>query len=131
LHWPPVIASPDAMPYRNMTIINRSDGRRQWTYNGMPLYTHADDANACDVRGTNEGGGLARGPLARAGLLSPSRLRACETYFSESRSFLTTSWEIGMAKRELIDTGIDERHVRCNEPAVHLFISLRSADHCC
>jgi predicted lipoprotein with Yx(FWY)xxD motif len=55
-HWPPVTASPSATPYGNMTIINRSDGHRQWAYNGMPLYTYVDDTNTGDVIGDNEGG---------------------------------------------------------------------------
>ena len=54
--WQPVGASPTATPYANMTIIERTDGRRQWAYNGMPLYTYADDTTMGDVRGDNEGG---------------------------------------------------------------------------
>jgi predicted lipoprotein with Yx(FWY)xxD motif len=55
-HWPPVTASANALPYGNMTIINRTDGRRQWAYNGMPLYTYVDDTNMGEVAGDNEGG---------------------------------------------------------------------------
>jgi predicted lipoprotein with Yx(FWY)xxD motif len=55
-HWPPVTASPSAMPYGNMTIINRTDGRRQWAYNGKPLYTYVDDMSVGEVTGDNEGG---------------------------------------------------------------------------
>jgi predicted lipoprotein with Yx(FWY)xxD motif len=55
-HWPPVTASSNAVPYGNMTIINRSDGRRQWAYNGMPLYTYVDDTSTGDVTGDKEGG---------------------------------------------------------------------------
>jgi len=55
-HWPPVTASAAAQPYGNMTIINRSDGRRQWAYNGRPLYTYVDDTKGGDAMGDKEGG---------------------------------------------------------------------------
>ena len=55
-HWPPVMASPNAAPYGNMTIITRTDGRRQLAYDGMPLYTYVDDSAAGDVTGDSKGG---------------------------------------------------------------------------
>jgi predicted lipoprotein with Yx(FWY)xxD motif len=55
-HWPPVTASAGAQPYGNMTIIPRSDGTRQWAYNGMPLYTYDDDEAPGDIEGDNENG---------------------------------------------------------------------------
>lgn len=36
--WPPERAAENATPSGPFGIINRHDGIRQWTYNGMPLY---------------------------------------------------------------------------------------------
>jgi predicted lipoprotein with Yx(FWY)xxD motif len=55
-HWPPVTAASDAQGYGRMTLVSRTDGRRQWAYDGKPLYTYHDDAMRGDVEGDNEGG---------------------------------------------------------------------------
>ena len=54
--WPPVTAANDAQAVGNMTVIERTDGTRQWAYNGMPLYLYEDDKAAGDVTGDNVGG---------------------------------------------------------------------------
>lgn len=36
--WPPERAADDAKPEGRFGIIDRHDGIRQWTYDGMPLY---------------------------------------------------------------------------------------------
>jgi predicted lipoprotein with Yx(FWY)xxD motif len=41
--WPPVLASPKAVPIGDWTIIKRADSSRQWAYKGKPLYTFAQD----------------------------------------------------------------------------------------
>jgi predicted lipoprotein with Yx(FWY)xxD motif len=41
--WPAVFAAPDAKPVGKWTVSVRSDGRKQWAYDGMPLYTSALD----------------------------------------------------------------------------------------
>jgi predicted lipoprotein with Yx(FWY)xxD motif len=39
-----------------MTLVSRTDGLRQWAYDGKPLYTYHEDAMRGDVEGDNEGG---------------------------------------------------------------------------
>lgn len=41
--WPILAAFDNAQPAGDWTIIKREDGRRQWTYRGMPVYTFYDD----------------------------------------------------------------------------------------
>jgi predicted lipoprotein with Yx(FWY)xxD motif len=55
-HWPPVTAASNAQPYGQMTIVDRTDGTRQWAYNGMPLYLYDDDEKPGDAEGDGEGG---------------------------------------------------------------------------
>lgn len=54
--WPPVTAPSDAEPFGQMSIIERTDGTRQWAYNGQPLYLYHDDTAPGDVEGDGEGG---------------------------------------------------------------------------
>ncbi|WP_162917424.1 COG4315 family predicted lipoprotein [Dongia deserti] len=54
--WPPVTAPSDAQAFGQMSIIERTDGTRQWAYNGMPLYLYHDDTAPGDVEGDGEGG---------------------------------------------------------------------------
>ena len=49
--WPPALASADAKAVGNWTVIDRPDGRKQWAYEGMPLYTSILDKQAGDVYG--------------------------------------------------------------------------------
>jgi len=51
--WPPVVASADAKPVGNWTIVDRPDGRKQWAYDNWPLYTSAADTQAGDVNGAS------------------------------------------------------------------------------
>ncbi len=37
--WPPALASADAQPIGQWTLIQREDGRKQWAYDGHALYT--------------------------------------------------------------------------------------------
>jgi predicted lipoprotein with Yx(FWY)xxD motif len=47
-HWPPVTAASNAQGYGQMTLVSRTNGLRQWAYDGKPLYTYREDA----MRGT-------------------------------------------------------------------------------
>ena len=49
--WPPVLAAPDAKDIGNWTVTTRPDGRKQWAYNGFPLYTSALDTKPGQVNG--------------------------------------------------------------------------------
>lgn len=55
MKWPPVTADADAQEHDRMTLITRSDGQRQWAYDGMPLYTYHADAMRGDAKGDNVG----------------------------------------------------------------------------
>jgi predicted lipoprotein with Yx(FWY)xxD motif len=55
-HWPPVMADGYAQEYGDMSLIYRTDGRRQWAYDGDPLYTYAQDGRQGDVKGDDVGG---------------------------------------------------------------------------
>ena len=49
--WPPVLAAADAKPVGKWTIITRTDGRKQWAYDGYALYTSILDQRPGDVIG--------------------------------------------------------------------------------
>jgi predicted lipoprotein with Yx(FWY)xxD motif len=49
--WPAVFAADDAKPVGNWTIIARADGRKQWAYDGLPLYTSYLDSKPGQVNG--------------------------------------------------------------------------------
>lgn len=53
--WPPVMADGYAQEYGLMSLIYRADGRRQWAYDGEPLYTYAEDSMRGDVKGDDVG----------------------------------------------------------------------------
>ena len=55
-HWPPVTAASDAQPFGQMTIVDRTDGTRQWAYAGKPLYLYDDDDKPGSAEGDGEGG---------------------------------------------------------------------------
>jgi predicted lipoprotein with Yx(FWY)xxD motif len=49
--WPPLAAGADAKPSGPWTVIARSDGGKQWAYNGKPVYTFNKDSKPGDVTG--------------------------------------------------------------------------------
>ena len=51
--WPPVMASADAKPMGDLTVITRDDGTKQWAYKGKPVYLYAKDAKPGDKTGDN------------------------------------------------------------------------------
>ena len=51
--WPPVVASADAKPEGELTLVTRDDGARQWAYKGKPIYRYASDTKAGDRSGDN------------------------------------------------------------------------------
>ena len=55
-HWRPVTAASDAQAFGNMSIIERTDGTRQWAYDGKPLYLYDDDEEPGDTEGDGEHG---------------------------------------------------------------------------
>jgi predicted lipoprotein with Yx(FWY)xxD motif len=53
--WPPVTADGYAQEYGRMSLVSRTDGQRQWAYDGRPLYTYSEDSMNGDVNGDNVG----------------------------------------------------------------------------
>lgn len=49
--WPPVYAAADAKPVGAWSVIARQDGRGQWAYEGMPVYTSVLDREPGDTWG--------------------------------------------------------------------------------
>ena len=50
--WIPFLALADATPSGYWSILNRSDGTRQWAYQDKALYSYRGDQKPGDVRGT-------------------------------------------------------------------------------
>lgn len=55
-NWPPLMATATAKPTGDYNIILRTDGTRQWVFQGQPLYYFAKDAKAGDKMGDGLGG---------------------------------------------------------------------------
>ena len=49
--WPPVMASADAKPMGDLSVITRDDGSKQWAYKGRPLYYWTKDTKPGDKTG--------------------------------------------------------------------------------
>jgi predicted lipoprotein with Yx(FWY)xxD motif len=49
--WPPLLASDDAKPDGNMTIVVRDDGKKMWAYKGKPLYVFKKDTAPGQING--------------------------------------------------------------------------------
>ena len=49
--WPPVLADEGAEPIGDWTLVQRSDGSNQWSYEGYPLYVSVLDQQLGDVLG--------------------------------------------------------------------------------
>jgi predicted lipoprotein with Yx(FWY)xxD motif len=49
--WQPLIAAKDSQPSGFWSIASRSDGTRQWAYQGYPVYTNAQDKKPGEMRG--------------------------------------------------------------------------------
>jgi predicted lipoprotein with Yx(FWY)xxD motif len=56
VNWPPLIASADATPEGDFTLVERTDGTQMWAYDGMPLYLWVKDEKPGDTTGDGVGG---------------------------------------------------------------------------
>jgi predicted lipoprotein with Yx(FWY)xxD motif len=56
VNWPPFAAAADAAAEGEWTVVERTDGTKQWAYDGKPLYFYIDDKKAGDVTGEGKGG---------------------------------------------------------------------------
>jgi predicted lipoprotein with Yx(FWY)xxD motif len=50
-YWPPAWATADAQPSGDISVITVDDGKKQWAYKNMPLYTYVEDKAPGDVTG--------------------------------------------------------------------------------
>ncbi|MCL6704806.1 hypothetical protein [Pseudomonas sp. T1.Ur] len=50
-NWPPLMAKDDDKSMGEWTVIKRDDGKKQWAYDGKPLYTFVKDKDAGDKTG--------------------------------------------------------------------------------
>ena len=63
--WPPALADDNAKPVGAFTIITRTDGKKQWAYDGHALYTSVLDQRPGDVMGATTRRSFGDGPAAR------------------------------------------------------------------
>jgi len=54
--WPPIIASDDAKPSGRFTLADRADGRKQWAWDGKPLYRWISDRRKGEANGDGVAG---------------------------------------------------------------------------
>jgi len=57
VNWPPFVPAADAMAEGDWTIIERTDGTKQWAYHGKPLYTFIQDKAPGDMTGEGKANG--------------------------------------------------------------------------
>ena len=50
-YWPPALAAGDAQPSGDIRLITLDDGKKQWAYKNMPLYTYVKDKAPGDATG--------------------------------------------------------------------------------
>lgn len=74
--WPPVLADDAAAPVGKWGLVQRTDGRRQWTFEGYPVYRSALDTKPGQVNGNPDGrsgdAGARRQPIGPKAKLPPA-----------------------------------------------------------
>jgi predicted lipoprotein with Yx(FWY)xxD motif len=56
-NWPPLLALDDALPSGKWSVVQRSDGLKQWAYGGKPLYGWHEDKRPGDALGEGRANG--------------------------------------------------------------------------
>lgn len=54
--WPPYLATAGEAKGEGWTMVDRTDGTKQWAYDGKPMYFFAGDKKAGDAMGDGMGG---------------------------------------------------------------------------
>ncbi|MCB5409357.1 COG4315 family predicted lipoprotein [Pseudogemmobacter faecipullorum] len=54
--WPPYIGKAGEDKGEGWTLVERTDGTHQWSYDGKPTYLYAEDTKAGDMLGDGKGG---------------------------------------------------------------------------
>lgn len=57
VNWPPYLADASAAAEGEWTIVDRTDGAKQWAYEGKPVYFFIQDKVSGDVNGDGKGDG--------------------------------------------------------------------------
>jgi predicted lipoprotein with Yx(FWY)xxD motif len=57
-NWPPLMASADAKPMGDWTVVTRDDGKTMWAYKGKPVYTFKKDSGPGDITGDGFANGV-------------------------------------------------------------------------
>ncbi|WP_333816154.1 COG4315 family predicted lipoprotein [Tabrizicola sp.] len=55
-NWPPLLAAADAKAEGEYGLTDRTDGTKQWTHEGMPLYLWVQDKKPGDMTGDGVNG---------------------------------------------------------------------------
>lgn len=71
-HWPPMLASADAKPVGNFSVIDRTDGTKQWAYKEFALYTSHLDRNPGETYGGSDRTG-GKDPVSSGAKRKPAR----------------------------------------------------------
>ncbi len=71
-YWPPVFAPAGAKPMGNWTILDRTDGTKQWAYKNFALYTSHLDKRAGDTYGGSMRD-LGKDPVSSGALRRPAK----------------------------------------------------------
>jgi predicted lipoprotein with Yx(FWY)xxD motif len=50
-NWPPLMASADAKPAGDWSVVTRDDGTKMWAYKSKPVYTWVRDTKPGDTTG--------------------------------------------------------------------------------
>lgn len=53
--WPPYLGKADEKMTEGWTLVDRTDGTKQWAYDGKPVYYFAGDAAKGDAKGDGMG----------------------------------------------------------------------------
>ena len=56
VNWPPLIAAADAVAEGEYGLVDRTDGTKQWTYDGKPLYLWVKDTKPGEMTGDGVNG---------------------------------------------------------------------------
>jgi predicted lipoprotein with Yx(FWY)xxD motif len=63
----PFLAAPDAKPTGSWSVVKRADGRMQWAYKGLKVFTNVHDEKPGDFKGIRFGGDRAWAAVMRSG----------------------------------------------------------------
>lgn len=129
--WKPLVAPELAQPIGEWSIVDRSDGIRQWAFRGKPLFTFAGDLTPGDANGV----GLSRdwGAALAVSFYMPSDVRFEQTL--DRGRVLATASGMTLYRRDgiFLDTGGGQslRHGVPIRPGIGRNIGIRGCEGDC